>query len=143
MGSPGSKPSSCGYFDFKAGHGPLFTTISFFLTLIFASFHSCVYLILTGTSKRNILRKGGGFSRVRKARAGSKDMTEDDFDGPAYLDENDPNYDPADDYPPIYHMCNKAMFEKATEGDGLYFSPTYEQDNFIHATEEDLPASSM
>jgi uncharacterized protein (DUF952 family) len=89
-----------------------------------------------GTSKRNILRKGGGYSKVRKARAGSKDMTEDDFDGPAYLDENDPNYDPADDFPPIYHMCNRAQFEKATEGGGLYYSPTFEADNFIHATEE-------
>lgn len=74
--------------------------------------------------------------RVRKERAGSKDFTEDDFDGPAFLDENDPNYDPNDFYPPIFHMCEENEFNKATENGGLYYSPTFEQDKFIHATEE-------
>ena len=63
-------------------------------------------------------------------------MTEDDFDGPAFLDEKDPNYDPDDFYPPIFHMCDEAEFNKATEGGALYYPPTFESEKFAHATDE-------
>jgi len=57
----------------------------------------------------------------------------------AYLDENDPNYDP---YPPIFHLCVESAFDDATKAEnGSYFSPTYNEDKFIHATED--PASLL
>ena len=38
--------------------------------------------------------------------------------------------------PVIYHMCEVALYHKLTENDGLYFPPTFDQDKFIHATED-------
>ena len=40
--------------------------------------------------------------------------------------------------PFIYHMCVKSDFEAATVDGGLYFSPTFTQDKFIHATAEPI-----
>ena len=37
--------------------------------------------------------------------------------------------------PVIYHMCETVLYQKLTENNGLYVSPTFGQDNFIHATE--------
>lgn len=36
----------------------------------------------------------------------------------------------------IYHMCVVADWEAATAEGGLYYSPTFAQDKFIHATAE-------
>ena len=36
---------------------------------------------------------------------------------------------------PIYHMCCVEDYELAIQQGGSYYSPTYEQDGFIHATE--------
>jgi uncharacterized protein (DUF952 family) len=36
--------------------------------------------------------------------------------------------------PPIYHMCDAAQFTEATSAGGMYFSPTFAADKFIHAT---------
>jgi uncharacterized protein (DUF952 family) len=36
---------------------------------------------------------------------------------------------------PIYHMCDKSNFLQSTLNGGIYFSPTFEVDGFIHATE--------
>jgi uncharacterized protein (DUF952 family) len=91
-----------------------------------------------GTSKRNIIRKGGSPNVGRKARAASKDFDDGTMDDAVYaLDMNDPNYVSAEDnYPPIYHMCNEDEFNTATASGGLYYSPTFEKDKFIHATEK-------
>ena len=35
----------------------------------------------------------------------------------------------------IYHMCDVEDFQGQTSQGGLYFPPTYEQDGFVHATE--------
>jgi len=35
----------------------------------------------------------------------------------------------------IYHMCDFDLFTKLTSDNGVYYSPTFEADNFIHATE--------
>ena len=36
----------------------------------------------------------------------------------------------------IFHMCIASEFAEATKDGGLYFSPTFAQDKFIHATAE-------
>lgn len=38
--------------------------------------------------------------------------------------------------PFIYHMCVTSDFEEATKDGGLYYSPTFKEDKFIHATAE-------
>mmetsp|Transcript_29813 Transcript_29813/g.42538 ORF Transcript_29813/g.42538 Transcript_29813/m.42538 type:complete len:136 (+) Transcript_29813:15-422(+) len=37
--------------------------------------------------------------------------------------------------PVIYHMCDVNLFNKLTSENGIYYSPTFEVDKFIHATE--------
>ena len=36
----------------------------------------------------------------------------------------------------IYHMAIATEFDLQTQGDGMYYSPTFKQDKFIHATKE-------
>lgn len=40
--------------------------------------------------------------------------------------------------PFIYHMCDTAAFAEATKDGGLYYSPTFAADGFIHATANPL-----
>lgn len=35
---------------------------------------------------------------------------------------------------PVYHMCDAKEFEIATADGGFYYSPTFKDDKFIHAT---------
>lgn len=37
-------------------------------------------------------------------------------------------------YPYIYHLVQKSMWDKALKKNATYFPPTYDQDNFTHAT---------
>ena len=38
--------------------------------------------------------------------------------------------------PPVYHMCIETELDAATGNGGMYYSPTFPQDKFIHATAE-------
>ncbi len=84
-----------------------------------------------GSPKRNIIRKTNGGERTMKDRALDINIDSDFQTG--VDDPNDPNYEP--EMIPIYHMCDEADFDAQTKV-GLYYPPTYEQDNFIHATEQ-------
>ena len=35
---------------------------------------------------------------------------------------------------PVFHMCDAKEFEAATADGGFYYSPTFKDDKFIHAT---------
>ena len=35
----------------------------------------------------------------------------------------------------IYHMCDEKYYNQLIENNGIYYSPTFEHDKFIHATE--------
>ena len=37
---------------------------------------------------------------------------------------------------PIFHMCIATVFDESTEGNKMYYPPTYSADGFIHATAE-------
>lgn len=37
---------------------------------------------------------------------------------------------------PIYHMAIESQFDEQTKSGGLYVSPTFQDDKFIHATKE-------
>lgn len=51
-----------------------------------------------GTSKRNILRKGGKGHTRKEQAAGSQLDDGSTFDDPSNMDVNDPNYDPDEQY---------------------------------------------
>ena len=37
---------------------------------------------------------------------------------------------------PVFHMCDAKEFADATVNGGFYYSPTFKDDHFIHATAE-------
>jgi uncharacterized protein (DUF952 family) len=43
----------------------------------------------------------------------------------------------------IYHMCNRADFERQMQEAHQYFPPTYQADGFIHASGMPYPVSIL